>query len=147
MIVFLSVFDSKSGITFCLVLLSNFFVDFGIWLTNQSYHWHLVFYGIALVFIVSIFSNLSMPFRKVSDVCQYLGLGVGESKNLIGSLGAGLGVYLETGLEACIWVDADNVMNFFYMLSRHAFIIAYISCLRISLNNTNMKSDRLDIKY
>ena len=43
-----------------------------------------------------------MSFRKGSDVCQDLGLGVRESKNLIASLGAGLGVYLEAGLEACI---------------------------------------------
>ena len=54
--VLLHIFDSKSLIITCLVLLLDFFIDSGIWLINQSYHWNQIVFNIGLVFAISIFS-------------------------------------------------------------------------------------------
>ena len=81
MVVFLSIFDLKNCLTFCFVLLSDFFVDFAIWLSNQSYHQYQLFSGIALVFVVSIFLNLSKSIGTGTDFRLGLGHGMGESKN------------------------------------------------------------------
>lgn len=99
----LSIFDSKSLITFCLSL-SDLFTDSGIRLINKSDHWYYVFPVIGLTIAISFFSKSSMLIWRGSNGCLGLGLGVGRV--LIADLG------LDTGLS--FEIDADNVVNMLY---------------------------------